>query len=128
MSKALNWPARFYDEVLSENTDDRRIALRIGSVYYDNSYYPQGEIIDIRVDHKVVRKGQIIDDMRLLKIKELTDEQISQYKSSLNSKSQIIKFLSDNYGRHVDENTAVTVISYKNIATNQNDSIEDPHM
>ena len=127
MAKAINWPKEFYNEVILEDMDSPRIAIRPGSSYYDNSYYTPNEIIDIRVDHKVVRKGIISGDVKLLKIKEISDEDLAKYKKSMGNKTDLINFLSKNYNQQINEDNEVTLITYKNleIVPSEND---DPHM
>jgi len=128
MAKAINWPEQFLDEVLNENSTDLKIALRIGSLYFDNNYYSNNEIVDIRVDHKVIRKARIIEEMKLIKIKEIDEAIISKYKNSLQNKDNIVSFLKSNYNVPVDENTFVTVVTYKNLPVEKTDSVDDPHL
>lgn len=128
MAKAINWPEKFYDEIMAEDIDKPKIAIRIGSLYFDNGYYVNGEIVDIRVNHKIVRKGQIVEEMRITKIKDLSQNDIEMYKSTLQRKSDIIGFLSANYNQHIDEENIVTVITYKNFAIKEGETHEDPHI
>jgi hypothetical protein len=127
MAKAINWPQEFYDEIMAEDMTSPRIALRIGSLYFDNFYYNPNEIVDIRVNHKVVRQAQILGEMKLLKIKDISDEDISRYKKSISTKSAVESFLSKNYNQDVNQETEVTLVTYKNleITTPEDD---DPHM
>ena len=128
MSKAINWSEQFLDEVMNEDDHIQKIALRIGSLYFDTKYYSNGEIVDIRVNHKIVRKGIIIDDLILCKISELDSEIIKGYKKELNSIDKITNFLSTNYNLLVDGNTEVTVIKYKNLNLNKQAVLDDPHL
>jgi len=129
MAKAINWPKEFYEEVMSEDTDSQKIAIRPGSIYYENGYYTDKEIIDVRVNHKIVRKGFIDGDMRLLKIKDISDEDLNKYKSALRDKTNLINFLSDNYKLELNEESEVTLISYKNLdIAIPDDDDDDPHM
>jgi len=127
MAKAINWPKEFYDEIMEEKMLEPRIALRLGTIYYDNGYYFNKETVDIRVDHKVVMKGRIIDEMRVLKIKDLNDEILSFYKKNMRTKEDVIKFLSKNYNQQVNEETPVTVIIYQNLCPARVED-DDPHM
>jgi len=127
MAKAINWPQEFYDEIMSEDMNSQRAALRLGSIYYDNGYFTPNEIIDIRINSKITRKAQIIGGMKLSKIKELSENDISRYKKSLQSKAEIIKFLSENYKQDVTEDSTVTVITYRNLDLILPDD-DDPHM
>ncbi|OGI05372.1 MAG: hypothetical protein A2104_05180 [Candidatus Melainabacteria bacterium GWF2_32_7] len=128
MAKAINWPEEFYDEVINEDLDRPKIALRLGTLYYDNGYYVNGEAVDIRVNHKIVRRAKIIDEMRIAKIKELSDDILSMYKSTLREKSKVISFLASNYNKPVDEEAVVTIVIYQNIPLESNEEIDDPHV
>ncbi|MDD3013959.1 MAG: hypothetical protein PHC34_09685 [Candidatus Gastranaerophilales bacterium] len=127
MAKAINWPQEFYEEIINEDSDNLKIALRIGDLYFNNGYFVDGEIVDIRVDHKIIRKALIIDDLKLYKIKDLPDNIVSLNKDRLKSKSEIISFLTNNYNQPVDEETSVTVITYKNLPFEKRDIVDDPH-
>ncbi len=127
MSKAINWPKEFYNEVVSEDMDSPRIAVRLGSIYYNNGYYTPNEIVDIRVDHKIVRKAVILGDSKLIKIKDISQEDIANYKKSMSNKKDLINFLSKNYNQDVNEETEVTLIFYKNLEMFNPDD-DDPHM
>jgi hypothetical protein len=127
MAKAINWSKEFYDEVISEDMDSPRIAVRLGSIYYDNGYYTDKEVVDIRVDHKVVRKGVIAGDVKLMKIKDLSDEDLVKYKKSMENKSNLINFLSKNYNQQVNEDSEITLITYKNLDIVPSED-DDPHM
>jgi len=127
MSKAINWPKEFYDEVISESMNIPRIAIRLGSVYFDNGYYTPNEIIDIRVNHKIVRKGMILGDIKLMKIKDISDEDFTKYKKSMLNKIDLINFLSKNYNQQINEDSEVTLITYKNLEIEPSDD-DDPHM
>jgi len=127
MSKAINWPKEFYDEVISEDMELARIAIRPSRIYYDNGYYTPNEVVDIRVDHKIVRKGIILGDLKLMKIKDISDEILAKYKKSMSNKKDLIEFLSKNYNQQINEETEVTLIKYRNleIATPE---LDDPHL
>jgi len=127
MAKAINWSKEFYDEVISEDMDSPRIAVRLGSIYYDNGYYTDKEVVDIRVDHKVVRKGIIAGDVKLMKIKDLSGEDLAKYKKSMENKSNLINFLSKNYNQQVNEDSEITLITYKNLDIVPSED-DDPHM
>lgn len=127
MAKAINWSKEFYDEVINEDSNRPKIALRIGNLYYDNKYYTKGEKVDIRVDHKVVRKALITDDLRVSKIKDLSDDVLLLYKKSLGKQADVISFLTNNYNQPVDEETIVTIVTYQNMPEKENTAIDDPH-
>ncbi len=128
MSKAINWPARFYDEVTKEDVNVEKIVLRLGSLYFDNEYYKEGEIVNIRVDSKIIRDAVISTKMRLMKIKDLTEELLLKNKKDLQVKDKVINFLSKNYNESVDNETLVTVIFYKNLSNLNLEEADDPHM
>lgn len=127
MAKAINWPKEFYNEVISEDTESEKTAIRLGSIYFDNGYFTDKEIIDIRVDHKVIRKAVILGEAKLLKINELSDEDMSKYKKSMDNKTNLINFLSKNYNQQVNEETEITLITYKNLEIVPSED-DDPHM
>lgn len=128
MGKAINWPKEFYYEVIGEDTESAKIALRLGSLYYDNSYYCKGDVVDIRVDNAIVRKALITDDMKLMKIKELPNEILNMNKAVLRETTNVINFLSNRYEQPVNEDSIVTVITYKNLPKEKSDEVDDPHM
>lgn len=127
MAKAINWPRELYDEIVLEDMTSPRIAVRIGSIYYDNKYYTDKEIVDIRVNHKIARKGVIFGEMKLSKIKDISDENLAKCKKSMRKKIDLIEFLSKNYNQQLNEESEVTLITYKNL-----DIVpfldDDPHM
>ncbi|MEI8389668.1 MAG: hypothetical protein WCG23_07250 [bacterium] len=127
MAKAINWPKEFYDEVISEDMESVRIAIRPGSLYFDNCYYTPDEVVDIRVDHKIVRQGIIVGDLELVKIKDISDENLAKYKKSMSNKKDLIDFLSKNYNQQINDDDEVTLITYKNLEIAAPDD-DDPHM
>ena len=127
MAKAINWPKEFYEEVISEDMESVRIAIRPGSLYFDNCYYTPDEVVDIRVDHKIVRQGIIVGDLELVKIKDISDENLAKYKKSMSNKKDLIDFLSKNYNQQINDDDEVTLITYKNLEIAAPDD-DDPHM
>lgn len=129
MSKAINWPSQFLDEVINEKTSDIKVAFRLGDLYYDHHYYVEDEVVDIRVNHKVIRQGQIIGNMRLCKINELSEDDFAKQKTNLKTVENVVQYLADTYNEEVESSSEITVIYYKNlelpevIGTNS-----DPHM
>lgn len=129
MTKAINWPAQFMEEVLSEDSVSTKVAVRLGSLYYDHCYYFPGEVVDIRVDHKIVRQGEIVLEMKLCKIQDLSDSDFEMLKKSLTDKTSLISFLASNYEQSVSEETLVTVIYYMNKPIEPKEkAIDDPHL
>lgn len=129
MSKAINWPSQFLDEVINEKTNEIKVAFRLGNLYYDHHYYVEDEVVDIRVNHKVIRQGQIIGNMRLCKIKELSQDDFAKQKSTLKSVDDVVHYLADTYNEEVGNSTVITVIYYKNLELPQEiGTNSDPHM
>lgn len=129
MAKAINWPAEFLDEILNENEDDIKVAFRLGSIYFDHTYYIPEEIVDIRCDHKVVRQGIIVGDMKLCKINELTECILSKQKKRLQSIDAAVEFLKQTYQQDTTPETTITVVFYKNLKTEtEENKVDDPHM
>lgn len=128
MAKAINWPERFLQEVLNEENNIPKIALRLGSLYFDTNYYLEGEIVDIRVNHKIIRRGKIIEPLKLSKISDLSQSEIMLYKNDLSNCESISTFLADNYSQDVKSDTIVTVIKYINLPLEDSEDVDDPHM
>ena len=125
MAKAINWPFKYYEEITMESVNSPKIALRPGCLYYDNNYYRDGDKVDIRVQHRVVRPAVIQGKMKLKRIKDLTQEEIKACKSDLNNIPAIILFLNENYELSLDENSEVTVITYRNLMIINSENIDD---
>ena len=66
--------------------------------------------------------------MSIAKIGELSDDTLSKYKSTLRDKSKVINFLASNYKQPVDEQTVVTIVTYKNIPFENDEEMDDPHV
>jgi hypothetical protein len=129
MSKAINWPAEYLNEVINENAEDEKIALRTGSIYYDHCYYVPDEVVDIRVNHKVIRQGIITKELKLCKIKELTEEDLSKEKSDLKTLDKIVSYLSRVYDQDITPESEITVVYYRNLSKSEmSDRVDDPHM
>lgn len=129
MSKAINWPSEFLKDVINANTTDIKVALRLGSIYYDHSYYVPDEIVDIRVNHKVIRKGIIIGELKLCKINQLTPDDFQKLKQGLNTIDNVVTYLAATYNQEVTPETEVTVIYYRNLDREEDlPQVDDPHM
>lgn len=130
MAKAINWPAQFREEVIAEDTESERIALRLGSLYYENRYWVPDEIVDIRVNHKKIRKGVVVGDLRQCAIKDLGPDDLVRQKQTLRDRQALVRFLSETYNQPVDENTLVTIVTYKNrpLVPEEIEEQDDPHM
>ena len=130
MPKAINWPQQFREEVIAETTEQICCAFRLGNLYYENRYWVPDEVVDIRVNHRRIRKGQVLGDLRQCAIQDLTDEDLSHQKVGLRTKDALIHFLAETYNQPVDENTLVTIVTYKNfpIVPDEMDVQDDAHM
>jgi hypothetical protein len=115
MAKAINWPLAFRDEILAEDAESLRIALRLGTLYYENRYWVPDEVVDIRVNHLKVRQAVIIGDLRQCAIGALNAQDYAQLKSTLHSRDNVLSFLAANYEKPVDNDTLVTVVTYRNL-------------
>lgn len=114
MAKAINWPLPFRDEVLAEDCEQERIALRLGRLYYDNRYWVPDEIVDIRVSHKKVRLARVVGDLRQCAIRELSAEDFQRLKKPLQNQQAVVDFLAETYSQPVDAGTLVTIVTYQN--------------
>jgi len=130
MAKAINWPLTFRDEVIQEDPESLHLALRLGDLYYQNRYWVEDEVVDIRVNHKVIRKGVIVGDLKQKSLQELSSEDFALLKSSLKNLEAVQNFLGQTYQAAVTPDTRVTLVAYRNLPVNP-DEIEaedDPHM
>lgn len=130
MAKAINWPVQFRDEVIAEDTEREYCALRVGNLYYENRYWVPDEKVDIRVNHKKIRKATVVGDLRQCAIQDLTEQDLQRLKRDLQNKEAIIRFLAETYNQPVDENTLVTIVTYRNhpIVPEEMEMQDDPHM
>jgi hypothetical protein len=130
MAKAINWPLQFRDEVIAEDCETARCAFRLGDLYYENRYWVPDEVVDIRVDHKKIRKAVVVGDLRRCAIRDLSPEDLRCQKRMLQTKEAVIRFLAETYNQPVDENTPVTIVSYKNqpVIAEEMEAQDDPHM
>lgn len=128
MAKAINWPKEYYEEILNEDFDTVKIAIRPDTLYYDTNYYTLGEVVDLRVDHRVLRKAVIADEMMSFRINEIPDELLKSVKKNIVHQSDVINFLKTYYNRDFDENSLVTLISYRNLNDADAELREDPRL
>ncbi len=128
MAKSINWSKEFLEEISTEDSQNERIALRIGNLYYDNNYFLKNDIVYIRVDQKIVRKAVITKPMQLCSISEIPDETLNKLKTKLRDKKIITEFLSENYNQEVTLNTPVTIVFYQNLKLEKTPLSDDPHM
>ena len=62
-----------------------------------------------------MRKAQIACPTKTTKIKNIATSDLYRLKGDLHSNDSIVKFLTDTYNKKVDEETTVTIITYKNL-------------
>lgn len=130
MAKAINWPKQFRDEIIAEDSEHERIALRLGTLYYENQYWVPDEIVDIRVNHLKIRKGKVTRELRQCMIQDLTRDDYVRLKKTLQNVEAIIQFLSETYQQPVQADSFITLVAYQNlpIVPEDMETQDDPHM
>lgn len=130
MAKAINWPLAFREEVLAEDSQSERLALRLGNLYYHNHYWVPQEEVDIRVNHKKVRKAVITQELRQCPLEALQADDFQKLKASLQNLEALIQFLAQTYNRSVSASSLVTVVTYRNspVIPEEVEMDDDPHM
>ncbi len=129
MAKAINWPAHFRQEVIDEPAGELKTAFRLGRIYFDNQYWVDGEEVDIRVNHKVIRKAIIQGELKCCRIDQLDARDYQLQKSNLNDMHAVIDFLAKTYNQPVTPDTEITVVYYTNRPLDPEimDADDDPH-
>jgi hypothetical protein len=115
MAKAIHWPAAFKDEVLAEPTDRVFCAFRLGAQYYEHRFWVDQEEVDIRVDHKVVRRAVVQGDLEQIPFAALTASVLAYQKQALQTLEAVRTFLSDAYQQPINDDTPITVVYYQNL-------------
>ena len=120
MAKAIHWPASFdgvhyRDEVLAENQTTLHAAVRLGTLYFDPPFWTPGEEVDIRVNHKVLRRGIVEGNLWSGPIAELPEGTYPLLKSNINDSQTLCAFLHQAYQQPVNAETIVTVVYYRNL-------------
>jgi len=115
MAKAIHWPKEFEAIVRSEDTTALCCAIRPGTLYYDNRYWVEGEVVDIRVNHEIIRKAVVVGEMKCGSINSLNASDFSAHKPGLQSVEAIVKHLSERYEQDFFPESAVSVVYYKNL-------------
>jgi hypothetical protein len=130
VSKAINWPGQYRDEVIGESEEALCSAFRLGRLYYDNRYWVDGEEVDIRVNHKIIRKAVVVGELKCCPIRELSAEDYAGQKNGLKTAEAVVSFLAENYNQPVTPETEITVVYYKNkpIDPDHMEVQDDPHM
>jgi hypothetical protein len=118
MAKSINWGSSFLATVQNEPENTPFLALRLGTLYYDNQYWVPDEVVDIRVNHEIVRQGKVIAPVRLSAVKDLTTEEFTKLKPSLQTVDAVTQFLQSTYQpeQPVTPETIVTLVEYINLA------------
>lgn len=129
MAKAINWPLQFREEVIAEDCQQERVAFRLGDLYYQNRYWVPDEVVDIRVNHKKIRRAVVVGDLRQCPIAALTPEDFQRQKSRLRTPQAVIDYLSQTYNQPVDAQTLVTIVTYRNqpVIPDELEVDDDPH-
>lgn len=99
---------------MEESTDKLCAAFRLGRLYYDNHYWVSGDLVDVRVNHRIIRKAIVEGEMKCCPIKELDAGDYEAQKHSLKTMEAVIRFLSAQYNQAVDPDTEVSVVYYRN--------------
>ncbi|MDX2085829.1 MAG: hypothetical protein SFZ03_10635 [Candidatus Melainabacteria bacterium] len=130
MAKAINWPLPFRDEILKEDCLTERIALRLGTLYFDHQFWVPGEVVDIRVNHLKVRKAIVVQPVRKTTPAQLTPEDFKRLKTGLTDTEAVVHYLRKNYNQPVDEQTPLSVVAYKNlpVVPDEIEVADDPHL
>jgi hypothetical protein len=115
MAKAINWPLQFRDEILKEDCETLRCAFRLGALYYENQYWVDQEIVDIRVNHLKLRKGIVVGSVQQKPLSALGPDELTPQKITLQNKEAVKQFLEATYGQSVEDETPITIVYYKNL-------------
>jgi hypothetical protein len=132
MAKAINWPLRFRQTVLSEDDKSLHSAFRPNRLYYDGGYWVDGERVDIRVNHLVTRKAHIVGNLELCALKDLSEEALKRHKPGVQTIAEVLSYLQQAYPEaHVTPETLLTVVTYRNEPVDEaiiESTSNDPHM
>jgi hypothetical protein len=115
MAKTIHWPLPFEQEVLNEDCEAWYCAIRPGRLYFDNQYWAPQEVVDIRVNHQIVRKGMVTQPLELFTFGELPAVVYQRLKPTLASPDMLKSFLESTYNRTIEAQDYVTVVTYQNL-------------
>lgn len=115
MAKAINWPAEFRDTVLNEPIQQRYAAVRLGRLYYDNQFWVPEEVVDIRVNSLVVRRGVVKGELWCGPVAELSPTMLARLKPGIQTLDSLVDYLKKTYNQAVGPTTEVTVVQYENL-------------
>lgn len=127
MVKTIHWPEEFEQEILSDPPGSTSFAVRPGRLYFDTQYFKKGDVVDIRIGNKVIRKGMVQDETKATQIKNLTQADFNLLKETLNTKEKLKDFLAKRYNICVNDDTEITLIAYNNMNLVYLKENEDPH-
>ncbi|MEB3245933.1 MAG: hypothetical protein VKJ06_08125 [Vampirovibrionales bacterium] len=132
MAKAIHWPLRFRQVVLTESDQTLHTAFRPSRLYYDGGYWTPGEIVDIRVNHLVTRKAKIMGELKLCAVQDLLPDDCARHKLGLQTVPEILAYLQETYPEaNVTPETLLTVVTYQNLPLDPSiieTASSDPHM
>jgi hypothetical protein len=114
MAKAINWPAQYRDTVLNEPLNTTFAAVRLGRLYFDNQFWVPDEVVDVRVNSLVVRRGQVVGELWCGALANLPAEVYPQLKPDLQTPEALLEFLKRTYQQTITPTTEVTVVRYRN--------------
>lgn len=113
MAKAINWPRTFRDDLLAEDTQTLRTAVRLGTLYAEHGgYWQAGEEVDIRCHHRRLRRAVIQGPVSVYAIGELPEAVRAGLPPALRLPDALVAYLSHTYGQPVSRHTRVSVVQY----------------
>lgn len=129
MAKAINWPLRFREQLLAKDDGVRCCALRLGQLYFEHHYWVDGETVDLRVNHRKIRKAVIDGPLKLTTIGRLTAEDLALLGPDLQTVDAILAYLAETYEKTVTPETEVTVVYYRTlpVVAEAVEAEDDPH-
>jgi protoheme ferro-lyase len=114
MAKAINWPENYRDFWLhTANTTDTYCALRLGDLYFSNHYWVLNEVVDLRANHKRLRKATVTKWLEQHPLQAFTPTLLASLPPNLQSIPAIQVFLMETYQQPVTPDTLVTVVHYQ---------------
>jgi hypothetical protein len=114
VAKAINWPPDFRDTVINEPIGVLFCAVRLGRLYFENTYWTPDEVVDIRVGNLVVRRGVVRGSLWAGAIADLPALVYQRLKPGLQTEGQLLDYLRRNYNQALGPTAQVTVVTYEN--------------
>jgi hypothetical protein len=104
MPKTINWPLSCYEAITTATPESEVLALRLGTLYYDNRYWNPGDVVDVRVNHEIMRQAEISREMRSCRIEELDEADWALLPFPCQSSADVVAFLRQTYPeKHAEE-------------------------